>query len=251
MGGTGLIGTRTVARLRADGHDVIDASRATGVNTYTAEGLPEAVDGADVLVDVTNPGYFDEKGATEFFEVSTLNLLTHGRAAGVGHHIALSVVGTDRLARSEGGYFAAKVVQEQLIRESGRPYSIVHSTQFFEFLKSIADAAAVGGRVRLARARIQPIAADDVAQALAVVVAGAPSQGVLEIAGPERFRLDEVIRERLRYAADPREVLADPLARYFGARLDEDELLPSNGARIAATRLRDWLDAGDLTGMPA
>jgi uncharacterized protein YbjT (DUF2867 family) len=219
MGGTGLIGTRAVARLRTAGYDVVDASRATKVNTYTGEALPEALDGADVLVDVTNPGYFDEKGSTEFFEVSTLNLLSYGRAAGVAHHVALSVVGTDRLARSEGGYFAAKAVQEQLIRESGRPYTIVHSTQFFEFLKSIADAAAVGGRVRLAQALIQPIAADDVAQALAAVVGEPPRQGVVEIAGPERFRLDEVIRERLRYAGDPREVLADPLARYFGGQL--------------------------------
>jgi uncharacterized protein YbjT (DUF2867 family) len=241
MGATGLIGSKLVARLRGDGHDVVDASRATGVNMFTADGLAEALEGVETVVDVTNSGYFDERSALDFFRVSTLNLLTFGRAAGVRHHIALSVVGTDRLARSEGGYFAAKAVQEQLIRDSGHAYSIVHATQFFEFVQSIADAATVGRTVRLAHAFIQPIAADDVAAALAGVATGAPRLGVVEFAGPDRFRLEELVRRRLLLWDDPREVIADPLARYFGARLEENELLPGEGVTIAGTRFADWL----------
>jgi uncharacterized protein YbjT (DUF2867 family) len=241
MGGTGLIGSRVAARLRSLGHDVVEASRATGVNTYTAEGLEAALEGAETVIDVTNSGYFDERAATDFFYASTLNLLTYGRAAGVSHHVALSVVGTDRLARSEGGYFAAKAAQEQLIRDSGRPYTIVHSTQFFEFIKSIADAATVGHNVRLSHAFIQPIAADDVAAAVSDVALGAPANAVVEIAGPERFRLEELVRRELGIRNDPRQVVSDPLARYFGAELDEDELLPAGGARLAETRFGDWL----------
>ncbi|MDH6182427.1 uncharacterized protein YbjT (DUF2867 family) [Microbacteriaceae bacterium SG_E_30_P1] len=246
-GGTGLIGSRVAARLRSQGHEVVEASRATGVNTYTAEGLEQALAGAEVLIDVTNSGYFDERAATDFFYASTLNLLTYGRAAGVTHHVALSVVGTDRLAASEGGYFAAKAAQEQLIRDSGRQYTIVHSTQFFEFVKSIADAATVGHNVRLSRALIQPIAADDVAAFIARVAVEPPRNATIEIAGPERFRLEELVRQELGIRNDPRQVVADPLARYFGARLEEDELLPGDGAEVAATRFGEWAQARTRT----
>jgi uncharacterized protein YbjT (DUF2867 family) len=241
MGGTGLIGSRLVTRLRGDGHDVVEASRATGVNTFTTEGLEEALDGVETVLDVTNSGYFDERAALEFFAVSTLNLLTFGQAAGVRHHVALSVVGTDRLARSEGGYFAGKAAQERLIRDSGHRYTIVHGTQFFEFVKSIADAATVGRIVRLSRALIQPIAADDIAAAVSGVAVGEPRDAVVEFAGPERFRLEDLVRDELRIRDDPREVVADPLARYFGTQLTEDELLPGPDATIAPTRFGDWL----------
>ncbi|WP_400995013.1 SDR family oxidoreductase [Agromyces sp. GXQ0307] len=241
IGGTGLIGTRLVGRLVDAGHSVVAASRATGVDSYTGEGLERALAGADALVDVSNSGYVDERGANEFFYASTLNLLTYGAAAGVRHHVALSVVGTDRLARTEGGYFAAKAAQEQLIRRSGRPYTIVHSTQFFEFLATIADSATRGGAVRLADASVQPIAADDVAEVLAATATGAPMLGTIEVAGPERFHLGELVRRHLMRRGDPRRVVDDPLARYFGTELDEDELLPGPDAQIAGTRYEDWL----------
>lgn len=241
MGSTGLIGSRLVTRLRGDGHDVVEAARATGVNTFTSEGLAEALEGVDTVIDVTNSGYFDERSALDFFRVSTLNLLTFGRQAGVRHHIALSVVGTDRLAASEGGYFVGKAAQEQLIRDSGQPYTIVHGTQFFEFVASIADAATVGRTVRLAQALLQPIAADDIAAAVAGVAAGAPRNAMVEFAGPDRFRLADLVREHLLLWDDPRQVVADPLARYFGTELSEEELLPGPEATIAATRFHDWL----------
>jgi uncharacterized protein YbjT (DUF2867 family) len=244
IGGTGLIGTRLVARLVSEGHDVTAASRATGVNSYTGEGLAEALDGVETLIDVSNSGYLDERGANDFFYGSTLNLLTYGAAAGVRHHVALSVVGTDRLAGTEGGYFAAKAAQEKLIRHSGRDYSIVHATQFFEFIKSIADAATSQNIVRLSNALIQPMAADDVAAATASVAEGTPVNGVVEFAGPEQFRLEELVQRELRIRDDPREVVADPLAMYFGTELDERELLPSVGATIAPTRFGEWIKAG-------
>ena len=240
-GGTGLIGTRVVDQLAAAGHDVIAASRATGVNTYTGEGLAEALAGADVVVDTTNSSYTDEAAALEFFYGSTLNLLSHGTAAGVGHHVALSVVGTERLAESEGGYFAAKAQQERLIRASGSAFTIVHATQFFEFLHSIADDATRAGIVRLSRALIQPMAADDVAAAVVSTVSMPPAGTIVEFAGPEQFRLEELVRRQLLLGSDPREVVADPLARYFGTRLDERELLPGEGATLAATRFDEWL----------
>jgi len=241
VGGTGLIGTRLVATLEDQGHDVVVASRATGVNSYTGERLAEALAGVETVVDVSNSGYLDEAGARDFFYGSTLNLLTFGAAAGVAHHVALSVVGTDRLAASEGGYFAAKLAQEKLIAASSLPYSIVHATQFFEFITSIADAATSAGVVAVARALIQPMAADDVAAAVARVAVGAPIGGMVEFAGPEQFRLDDLVRRGIR--SDPREVVADPLARYFGARLGERELLPSASATLTSTRLTDWLSA--------
>ena len=185
--------------------------------------------------------YFDEAGALDFFEVTTLNLLTYGAAAGVTHHIALSVVGTDRLAQSEGGYFRAKHAQENLIRESARQHSIVHATQFYEFLTSIADHATDGNVVRLSNAYIQPIAADDVAAAVALTVAGPALNRTVEYAGPDQYRLDELVRHHLRIRDDPREVVADPLARYLGTELGERELLPGEDATIAETRFEEWL----------
>ncbi|GAA1806118.1 SDR family oxidoreductase [Agromyces neolithicus] len=246
IGGTGLIGTRLVARLAAEGHDVVSASRATGVNAYTGEGLAEALTGVETLVDVSNSGYLDERGANDFFYGSTMNLLAYGDVAGVKHHIALSVVGTDRLARTEGGYFAAKAAQERLISRSGRRYTIVHGTQFFEFVRSIADAATRQNIVRLSQALIQPIAADDIAAAIATVATGSPVNGIVEFAGPEVFRLEALVQNDLRLRGDPREVRADPLATYFGTELDERELLPGPDATLAPTRFSDWLE---LAGM--
>jgi len=241
VGGTGLIGSRLVTLIAAHGHTVVAASRATGVNSFTGEGLEAALAGADVVVDVSNSSYTDEEGAREFFETSTLNLLTYGAAAGVGHHVALSVVGTERLAASERGYFRAKFEQEQLIKASTRPYTIVHATQFFEFLGSIADEATHGSLVRVPRARVQPMAADDVAAAVGRVAAGAPQNGTVEFAGPDIFTLEELVGRRLEAQRDARSVVADPLATYFGNTLGDDELLPAAGAVIAPTRFEDWL----------
>lgn len=241
VGGSGLIGTRLVSALRRSGHDVRAASRATGVNSFTGEGLEEALTGAEVVVDVSNSSYTDEAGAREFFETSTMNLLSFGAAAGVRHHLALSVVGTDRLAETEGGYFRAKFEQEELIRLSGRAYSIVHATQFFEFVRTIADAASRGNVVRVSQALVQPMAADDVASVVARAAVGTPVNGVLEFAGPDVFRLAELVRQRLRAGSDTREVVVDPLARYFGNNLAERELLPDAGAEIVTTRFEDWL----------
>lgn len=241
IGGTGLIGTRVVQRLRTDGHDVVVASRATGVNSFTGEGLEEALREVETVIDTSNSSYLDEAGAIEFFYGSTLNLLNYGRAAGVKHHVALSVVGTDRLARNEGGYFAAKLAQEKLIETSAMPYSIVHATQFFEFIASIADAATRSGIVTLSRALIQPMAADDVADAVVRTALASPQGRIVEFGGPEQFRLEEVVRRQLALQNDTREVVADPLARYFGTQLDERDLLPGPDATLAPTRLADWL----------
>jgi uncharacterized protein YbjT (DUF2867 family) len=240
-GGTGLIGSRVADRLSHTDAELVVAARSTGVNTFTGQGLAAALEGADTVIDLTNSSYTDFRGAIEFFYASTLNLLTYGAAAGVAHHVALSVVGTDRLARTEGGYFEAKQGQERLIRTSGRPYSIVHATQFFEFLGSIADAATERGVVRVAHALVQPIAADDVAAAVQSVAEGTPTGGITEFAGPDRFRLDSVVRDRLRGDGDRRAVLDDPLARYFGTDLREDELLPDSDASIMPTRFADWM----------
>jgi len=241
IGGTGLIGSKLVTKLREHGHDAMAASPDTGVNTLTGEGLDEVLKGASVVVDVSNSPSFEDAAVLNFFETSTRNLLTHEAAAGVGHHVALSVVGADRLAASGSGYMRAKVVQEKLIRESGIPYSIVHATQFFEFVKSIAAAATAGDKVRLAPVFIQPMAADDVASAVARIAVGKPVNGTVEVAGPERFRLDELIRRGLRAGNDPREVVADPEARYFGAKLGELTLVPGEDARLGETRFDDWL----------
>ena len=239
IGGTGLIGSKLVSRLREQGHDVVAASPNSGVNTITGEGLAEAVRGASVVVDVSNSPSFEDAAVLAFFETSTRNLLAAEAGAGVGHHVALSVVGTERL--SESGYFRAKIAQEKLIKSSPIPYSIVHATQFFEFVKSIASAATDGDRIRIAPVLIQPMAADDVATAVARVATGPPLNGMVEVGGPERLRLDELIRMELRAQNDPREVVADPRARYAGAILTERTLLPDDDARLGKTRFEDWL----------
>jgi uncharacterized protein YbjT (DUF2867 family) len=240
IGGTGLIGSKLVDRLRAQGQEAVAASPGSGVNTLTGHGLAEAVQGASVVVDVSNSPSFEDAAVLEFFETSTRNLLDAEAAAGVAHHVALSVVGTDRLSAS--GYFRAKIAQENLIANSSIPYSIVHATQFFEFIKSIAQAATDGDTVRLAPVLIQPMAADDVAAAVGKVSVGAPLNDIVEVAGPEQFRLDELIRRGLSARHDPRQVIADPHAPYYDAELDERTLLPSVDAQPGATRFDDWLN---------
>jgi uncharacterized protein YbjT (DUF2867 family) len=239
IGGSGLIGSKVVARLGEHGHEAIAASPKSGVNTLTGEGLAEVLSGAQVVVDVSNSPSFEAKAALDFFTTSTGNLLAAVKTAGMGHHVALSVVGTERL--SESGYFRAKLAQEKLIKESGIPYSIVHATQFFEFVKSIADSATDGDTVRLSSALIQPIAADAVAGTVARTAVGEPVNGTIEIAGPEQFGLDELIRKGLSFRGDPREVVSDPEAPYFGARLEERVLLPGADAIILDPRFDDWL----------
>jgi uncharacterized protein YbjT (DUF2867 family) len=239
IGGSGLIGSKLVTRLGEHGHEAVAASPDSGVDTLTGDGLAEALEGASVVVDVSNSPSFEDAAVLEFFETSTRNLLAAEAAAGVQHHVALSVVGTERL--SESGYFCAKIAQEKLIRDSSIPYSIVHATQFFEFIKSMAAAATEGDTVRLAPVLIQPMAADDVAHAVGQVATGSRVNGIVEVAGPEQFRLDELIRRGLRARNDPREVIADPHARYFGAELRERTLVPGDGARLGETRFADWL----------
>jgi uncharacterized protein YbjT (DUF2867 family) len=239
IGGSGLIGSKLVRKLREHGHHVVSASPDSGVNTLTGEGLAEAVAGAAVVVDVSNSPSFEDAAVLKFFVTSTGNLLDAEAAASVGHHVALSVVGTERL--SESGYFRAKIAQEKLIRRSSIPYSIVHATQFFEFIKRIADDATDGNTVRLAPVLIQPMAAEDVASAVGRISIGSPVNGIVEVAGPQQFRLDELIRRVLRERDDPREVITDPHARYFGAELGERTLVPGDDARLAETRFDDWL----------
>jgi uncharacterized protein YbjT (DUF2867 family) len=247
IGGSGLIGSKVVARLTELGHEAVAASPKSGVNTITGEGVPEALTGASVVVDVSNAPSFEAAAVLAFFETSTRTLLAAEAAAGVGHHVALSVVGTERL--TESGYFRAKIAQERLIRDGSIPYSIVHATQFFEFIKGIADGATDGNMVRLAPVLIQPIAADDVADAVAGVSLGSPVNGITEVAGPEAFRLDELIRRVLHDEHDPREVIADPHARYFGAELQERSLVPDGDAILGKTRFDDWLSRS--TARPA
>jgi uncharacterized protein YbjT (DUF2867 family) len=239
IGGTGLIGSKLVADLREQGHEAVAASPRLGINTITGEGLGPALEGASVVVDVSNAPSFEEQAVLEFFQTSTRNLLAAEAAAGVGHHVALSVVGTERLA--ESGYFRAKIAQEKLIRDSPIPYSIVHATQFFEFIPGIADAATDGHTVRLAPAFIQPMAADDVARAVTKVALGAPVNGIVEIAGPESFRLDDLIRQDLGARHDPRVVITDSHAQYFGATLHVCTLIPGEGALLGETHFEDWL----------
>lgn len=239
VGGTGLIGSKLVTKLEEQGHEAIPASPDTGVNTLTGEGLAEAVEGAAVVVDVSNAPAWEDAAVMEFFETSTTNILAAEVAADVGHHVALSVVGTDRLL--ESGYFRAKMAQERLIEGSSIPYSIVHATQFFEFIERIADDATDGDTVRLPPALFQPMAADDVASAVARVALGAPLNAIVEVAGPEQFGLDELIRDRLSAQNDPREVVTDADASYFGITPNERTLLPGDDARLGSTRLEDWL----------
>jgi uncharacterized protein YbjT (DUF2867 family) len=239
IGGTGLIGSKVVSKLREQGNEAVAASPNTGVNTLTGEGLAEVMKGAHVVVDVSNSPSFEDAAVLNFFRTSTTNLLAAEAAAGVRHHVALSVVGTDRLA--ESGYMRAKIAQEKLIEESSIPYSIVHATQFFEFLKGIADAATDGDTVRLAPVLIQPMAAEDVATAVAKVAVGAPLNGMVELGGPEQFRLDDLVRRYLAARDDRRTVIADPHARYYGAELGERTLVPDNNATIGETRFDNWL----------
>jgi len=239
IGGTGLIGSKLVTKLGEHGHEAVAASPNSGVDTLTGEGLAEVLTGASVVVDVSNSPSFADADVMAFFETSTRNLLAAEAVAGITHHVALSVVGTERLP--ESGYFRAKVVQEQLIKNSGIPYSIVHATQFFEFVKSITDAATDGTTVRLAPVLFQPIAADDVATTVGRVAVGTPLNGVVEVAGPELTRFDEFVRDALLARNDPREVVADEHARYFGAELSERSLVPGDGAIVTATRFSDWL----------
>jgi len=239
IGGSGLIGSRLVATLREAGHDVVAASPSTGVDTLTGEGVAEVVAGAQVVVDVTNSPSFAPDDVMAFFRTSTTTLLDAERTAGVGHHVALSIVGTDRAPDS--GYLVAKVAQEELIAAGGVPYSILRATQFFEFLRGIADAATDGDTVRLTDAHLQPLAADDVVDALADVVTGDPINGYVEVAGPEPLGLDELVRRRLAVSGDPRRVVADHSVGYFGAVIENDTLTPGPDARIGATSFADWL----------
>jgi uncharacterized protein YbjT (DUF2867 family) len=238
IGGTGLIGSKLVAKLDEQGHEAVPASPASGVNTLTGEGLSDVLEGAQVVVDVSNAPDWEDDAVMNFFETSSRNLLAAETEAGVGHHVALSVVGTDRL--TESGYFRAKMAQEKLIQDSSIPYSIVHATQFFEFVKGIADSATDGNTVRLPPALFQPMAADDVAGGVARVAVGPPLNGIAEIAGPEQFRLDELVRSVLKAGGDPREVITDPQARYYGINPSERTLLPGADARIAETRFAAW-----------
>ena len=239
IGGSGLIGTKLVKLLRERRHEALAASPSSGVNTITGEGLAEALAGAQVVVDVANSPSWEDKAVLEFFETSSGNLLAAEAAAGVGHHVALSVVGTERLL--QGGFFRAKMAQEELIQASNIPYTIVRSTQFFEFVNGIAQSATDGQMVRLSPAFIQPIVSDDVAAALAEVTLGAPVNGTIEIAGPERLRLDELVRRFLRAKQDARQVVTDVHARYFDIELNDQSLTPGDNARIGPTRFDDWL----------
>jgi len=241
IGGSGLIGSKVVQKLGAHGHQAVAASPNSGVNSVTGEGLAAVLKGASVVVDVSNSPSWEDAAVLKFFETSTRNLLTYEAAAGVGHHVALSVVGTDQL--SESGYFRGKIAQEKLIKESSIPYSIVHATQFFEFLKGIADISMDGDKVHLPPVLFQPMAADDVASGVARIAVGSPVNGIVEIAGPEQFRVDELVRRRLASLNDPREVVADPHARYDGAEVSERTLLPGKEARLGETRFADWLNS--------
>ena len=239
IGGSGLIGKNLVSRLRAGGNDAVAASPSSGVDTLTGAGLAEALKGAQVVVDVTNSPSFEDAAVLKFFETSARNLLPAEAAAGVGHHVALSVVGADRLPDS--GYMRAKVAQEKAIKAATVPYTIVRATQFFEFIGAIADGSTEGKTVRLPPALMQPIAADDVAAALADISVGRPLNGTIEVAGPEAIRMDELARRFLSAKRDPRQVSTDVHARYYGAQVDDRSLTPGKDPRIAPTRFQDWL----------
>jgi uncharacterized protein YbjT (DUF2867 family) len=239
IGGTGLIGSKVVAKLSEHGHNAIAASPASGVNTLTGAGLDKVLTGAQVVVDVSNSPSFDDGPAWEFFTTGTNNVLTAAQAAGVSHHVALSVVGTDRLLDS--GYFRAKAAQERLISEGGIPFSIVRATQFYEFVGSIADSATDGDTVRISSALIQPMAADDVATAVARTAVGSAQDGIREVAGPDRYALDDLVRARLRASQDGRRVITDPQARYFGVVLDDHTLVPADTSTVFPTGFAEWL----------
>src|SRR5258708_7693969 len=239
IGGSGLIGSKLVNKLREHGHEAVAASPNSGVNTLTGEGLAEVLKGASVVVDVSNSPSWEDSAVMTFFETSTRNLLKYGAAAGVKNHVALSVVGTDPL--SESGYFSAQNAQEELIKSGTIPYSIVHATQFFEFLKQLADISFDGKKVRVPDALFQPMAADDVASAVGRIAVGQPIDGTVEIGGPQSFRIDELVRQRLKSLNDFREVIADTNALYSGARISERTLVPDDGAQLGEIRFADWL----------
>ena len=239
IGGSGLIGSKVVPKLREQGHEAVAASPKSGVNTLTGEGLANVLKGASVAIDVSNAPAWEDKAVMDFFETSTRNLLAYEAAAGVGHHVALSVVGSERML--ESGYFRAKVAQENLIKSSSIPYSIVRATQFLEFIKGIADASTDGNTIRLPSALIQPMAAEDVASAVCSVALGAPLNGTVEIGGPEQFRLDELVRRVLGALKDPREVIADAHAPYYGIKVSETTLIPGSDAQTGETHLETWL----------
>jgi uncharacterized protein YbjT (DUF2867 family) len=239
IGGTGLIGSKAVAILRENGHEVVAASPRSGINSITGEGLNEAVAGAQVVIDLANSPSFEDKAVLEFFEASTRNLLAAEAVAGVQHHVALSIVGIERTP--ENGYFRAKVAQEKLIEKSGIPYTVIRSTQFLEFLGGIAASSVDGNVVRVSPGQFQPIAADDVAAIVADVALAAPRNGIVEIAGPERAPFNEIIARYLKAAGDPREVVRDPEARYFGGLVDDQSLVPLGEARLGRIGLDEWL----------
>ena len=245
IGGTGLIGSKTVNILREHGHEVLAASPKSGVNTITGEGLDKALAGAQVVIDVANSPSFEDKPAMDFFETSGRNLLAAEKSAGVKHHVALSVVGTDRLtgsgAGSLSGYFRAKMAQENLIKASGIPFTIVHATQFFEFVKGIAQSGGDGSTLRLSSVLMQPMASDDVAAAVADVALAEPVNGMIEIAGPDRIRQDELVRQYLSATGDARTVTTDEKAGYFGIAVNDQSLIPGDNPRLGPTRYADWL----------
>jgi uncharacterized protein YbjT (DUF2867 family) len=239
IGGTGLIGSKAVSILRQGGHEVVAGSPKSGINSITGEGLTEAMAGAQVVIDLTNSPSFEDRAVLEFFETSGRNLLAAEAAAGVQHHVALSIVGTDRTP--DNGYFRAKVAQEHLIETSGIPYTIIRATQFLEFLGGIADSSAQGSTVRLSPGLFQPIAADDVAPLVAEVALAAPRNGIVEIAGPERAPFHDIIARYLQAVGDPRQIVRDPEARYYGGRVEEHSLVPLGDARLGRIGLDEWL----------
>jgi uncharacterized protein YbjT (DUF2867 family) len=245
IGGSGLIGSKVVSILRQRGHEVVAASPSTGVNTLTGAGLAEALAGAQVVVDVANSPSFEDKPAMDFFETSGRNLLAAEKTAGGKHHVALSVVGTDRLtgsgAGSLSGYFRAKMAQENLIKASGIPFTILHATQFFEFAKGIAQSGADGSTIRLSSVLMQPIAAEEVSAAVADAALGQPVNGIIEVAGPDQMRQDELVRQFLTATGDTRKVIPDANAGYFGIAVNDESLVPGDGARLGKTHYKDWL----------
>ena len=253
IGGTGLIGSKLVKKLCEQGQEVVAASPSSGVNSVTGEGLADVLKGASVVVDVTNSPSWQDAAVLKFFETSTRNLVEYGAAAGVCHHIALSVVGTDRLL--ESGFFRAKLVQENLIKASSRPYSIIRATQFFEFVEKIADFSTEGNKVRMPPVLFQPMAADDVASSIRRIAMSSPLNATVEIGGPQKFRLDELVRRNLAALKDPREVISDPHSRYYGIEVSETTLVPNDDAQLGETRFEDWLRQSTKqvpqTGRPA
>jgi uncharacterized protein YbjT (DUF2867 family) len=239
IGGTGLIGSKVVSKLNALGHQAIAAAPNTGVNTLTGEGLADVLTGTEVVVDLANSPTFDE-AAIDFFKTAGQNVAAAEKAAGVGHHIALSVVGTEKMAVSP--YFLAKQAQEKSIRESGIPYTIIHATQFMEFLRGIGQSAVVGDEIHLSHAFIQPMAAEDVAEAVTAVALAKPANNMVEIGGPEKFHIDEIVGKVMAFDGDTRPIVVDPEARYFGLRLEDDTLIPGPGAKLGSTRFDWWLE---------